>query len=65
MIMLDSAKARRRLGWTPVWSALRAVDAVVDWYDAYRRDEDMRAVTLAQIAAFEHDQRIDAVPAGR
>jgi len=48
-----------------VWSALRAVDAAVDWYDAYRRAEDMRAVTLAQIEAFEHDLRIDAVPAGR
>lgn len=52
LLQLDATKARRRLGWAPRWSLERAIDATVEWYDAYGAGRDMRAVTLAQIEAF-------------
>ncbi len=52
LVKLDASKARQRLGWTPRWSLDRAVDAIVEWYDAYRSGRDLRAVTLEQIEAF-------------
>jgi CDP-glucose 4,6-dehydratase len=52
LVTLDSSKARERLGWVPLWSLERGVDAIVEWYDAYRGGRDLRAVTLKQIEAF-------------
>jgi CDP-glucose 4,6-dehydratase len=52
LVRLDASKARQRLGWTPRWSLDRAVDAIVEWYDAYRDGRDLRAATLKQIEAF-------------
>lgn len=52
LLQLDATKARRRLGWSPQWSLATALDAVVDWYDAYREGKDMREETLAQIESF-------------
>jgi CDP-glucose 4,6-dehydratase len=51
-LALDSTKANRELGWSPGWGLEEGLDATVAWYDAYRRGEDARAVTLAQIEAF-------------
>jgi CDP-glucose 4,6-dehydratase len=52
-LMLDSGKARERLGWGPTWDLDDSLRAVVAWYRALRDGEDMRAVTLGQIVAFE------------
>jgi CDP-glucose 4,6-dehydratase len=52
LVKLDASKARERLGWVPLWSLERGVDAIVEWYDAYRAGGDLRAVTLTQIEAF-------------
>lgn len=56
-LALDSAKARRLLGWTPRWSLDQALEATVAWYRASRdgigrSDETMAALTRAQIAAY-------------
>ena len=50
-LRLDSAKARQRLGWSPRWDLAHAIDSIVAWHRAYRDRADMRAVTLAQVAA--------------
>jgi CDP-glucose 4,6-dehydratase len=52
LVKLDASKARERLGWMPRWSLDRGIDAIVDWYSAYRDGRDLRAVTLEQIEAF-------------
>ena len=52
LVKLDASKARERLGWVPLWSLERGVDAIVEWYDAYRAGRDLRAVTLDQIEVF-------------
>ena len=52
LLRLDATRARNELGWTPQWDLDAALDATVAWYGAYRAGADMRAETLAQIAAY-------------
>jgi CDP-glucose 4,6-dehydratase len=52
-LRLDCSKARSRLGWAPRLSLAQALDRIVEWYRAYARDEDMRALTERQIARYE------------
>ena len=52
-LALDSTKARERLGWRPTWNLDDALAGIVAWYGALRDGEDMQAVTLEQIAAFD------------
>jgi CDP-glucose 4,6-dehydratase len=49
---LDSAKARRRLAWRSPWALDEALHRTVEWHLGVRSGADMRALTLAQIAAF-------------
>jgi CDP-glucose 4,6-dehydratase len=35
LLYLDSAKARQRLGWRPVWSLDEGLDATLEWYRAH------------------------------
>ena len=56
-LRLDSGRARELLGWRPAWDLDAGLRAIVDWYRAYDRGDDVRAATLRQIAAFEADAR--------
>lgn len=49
---LDSGKAARGLGWRAEWDLAEALERIVEWHEAERRGEDMRKVSLAQIAQF-------------
>jgi len=51
-LMLDSGKARGRLGWRPVWDLADGLDRTVEWYKALAARHDVRTTTLAQIQAF-------------
>lgn len=51
-LALDSARAHERLGWSPGWSLDEALDAIVEWFAAYRDGADIRAVTTEQITRF-------------
>jgi CDP-glucose 4,6-dehydratase len=52
VLALDCTKARTRLGWRPCLDFPAAVAMTADWYAAWVRGEDMRAVTRLQLAAF-------------
>lgn len=52
-LSLDSTKARRELGWSPPWALDEVLARIVASYLALRDGEDMRAVTLGQIEAFQ------------
>jgi CDP-glucose 4,6-dehydratase len=51
-LRLDSSKARMRLGWRPRWCLVKALEKTVAWDAAWRQGEDIRAVSLAQIADY-------------
>ena len=51
-LKLDSSKAHGRLGWQPRWRLKTALQKTLDWHKAWRNGEDMRQVTLAQVAGY-------------
>jgi CDP-glucose 4,6-dehydratase len=51
-LRLDSSRARQLLGWKPRWSLDECLKQTIDWHSAWQRGEDMRAVTLAQLASY-------------
>jgi CDP-glucose 4,6-dehydratase len=48
-LKLDCSKAKQQLGWLPRWSLEVAIEKTVEWQRALQRNEDMQAVSLAQI----------------
>jgi CDP-glucose 4,6-dehydratase len=53
VLMLDSSLARSTLGWAPAWDLGNGLEAVVEWFAAYRDGADIRQVTLGQIGAHQ------------
>lgn len=52
-LKLDCSKARALLGWTPKLDLLTALRWIVEWYQGFQQDADLRALTQDQIARFE------------
>ncbi len=52
LLKLDCSKAKARLGWQPRLNLAEALTWIVEWYQAYQRDADMRAITETQIRQF-------------
>jgi CDP-glucose 4,6-dehydratase len=50
LLQLDSTKARRKLGWQPVWSLDEGLDATAKWYQAYL--EQSTLLSRDQIQAY-------------
>ena len=48
-LRLDCSKAKRDLGWRPVWPLAEGLEKTVAWYQAATQGEDMRACTRSQI----------------
>lgn len=55
-LSLDSSAAEGGLGWTAAWNLPQALEKIVAWHEAQRGGEDMRAVSLRQIAEFTQGQ---------
>ncbi len=53
MLKLDCGKARERLGWLPRTDLPQALDWIVEWYQAWSRNENMRQFTLSQIVRYQ------------
>jgi CDP-glucose 4,6-dehydratase len=51
-LKLDSGRAEKLLRWKPVWDVDETLRRTVDWYKAFDRGEDLRALTLRQIDDF-------------
>ncbi len=52
-LKLDSSKANNLLKWKSRLSLSDTLDWVVEWYRAYKSGDDMKKVTLQQIARYE------------
>jgi CDP-glucose 4,6-dehydratase len=48
-LILDSRKARRRLGWRPRWDLEQALTKTASWYQEYLAGRPLRPVCLAQL----------------
>ncbi len=51
-LMIDSTKARQRLGWSPQWSLSIALKAIADWHQLHQSGAEMRAVCEEQMAQY-------------
>ena len=51
-LKLDIAKATSLIQWTPKWDLLYTLGTIVDWQKAYENGDDMRRITLDQIADY-------------
>jgi CDP-glucose 4,6-dehydratase len=51
-LALDSGDAERLLGWSGEWPLEDALERLVEWHGAQRGGEDMRRVSLEQIARY-------------
>jgi CDP-glucose 4,6-dehydratase len=49
-LRLDSGRAEAALGWRPLLSLCEAVELTVAWQQAYLAGEDLRELTLSQVA---------------
>ena len=54
-LKLDSSKAKQRLDWEARWRLPTALQMTVDWHQSWREGNEMRAITLAQIAQYQAD----------
>jgi len=55
LLYLDSNKARKKLGWRPVWPLETTLRATADWYRHYH--EDGRAKSRSQLKQYVADAR--------
>lgn len=51
-LKLDISKSRMSLAWNPRWTIEDALVHVVEWYRAWRDEQDMRALCLRQIDSY-------------
>jgi CDP-glucose 4,6-dehydratase len=51
-LKLDCSKARSRLAWHPRWDLGQTLNRIVDWHQGLRRNEDIKQLTLQQIAEY-------------
>jgi CDP-glucose 4,6-dehydratase len=52
-LKLDCSRAKSLLGWSPRLCLSTALEWIVEWYQGYRQNQDMRHLTEAQIARYE------------
>lgn len=51
-LKLDCSKARQYLGWAPKWSLEQAIENITQWQQAFRQQNNMREMSLKQIATY-------------
>ena len=49
VLRLDSGRARQLLGWRTRWSLRECLEHTLEWHLAWKRGDDLRAVTLDQL----------------
>ncbi|MHB1611580.1 MAG: hypothetical protein ACYCT0_07805, partial [Sulfobacillus sp.] len=57
-VIVDSRKAQRELGWTPVWDFATSVRMTVEWYERWMDGESSGQLldfTINQIGTFVQD----------
>ena len=51
-LKLDCSKAKSRLDWHPKWHLDEALEAIVEWQQAYLKSKSMHGFTLSQIQKY-------------
>ncbi len=51
-LKLDCSKANMNLNWQPKLNIVESLQYIIDWFEAYRKGEDMQKVSLKQIEKY-------------
>jgi len=51
-LKLDISKAEYKLGWKPIWSLSDTLKKIILWHNAWKNNEDMQAICLAEIEEY-------------
>jgi CDP-glucose 4,6-dehydratase len=51
-LKLDISKAKDKLNWTPKWTLKSTIKRIVDWNNAFNRQEDMRQYCINEIKSY-------------
>lgn len=54
LLLLDSSKAKSKLGWTPRWSLEIALDKIIEWHKAWIENESMDELSISQIDSYKN-----------
>ena len=54
LLLLDSSKAKSKLGWTSRWSLEIALDKTIEWHKAWMGNELMDDLSISQINFYEN-----------
>lgn len=55
-LLLDSTKAKKKLGWKPRWSLQVALDKIVEWHKAYKEEKIMEDISASQINSYINEK---------
>ena len=53
-LKLDISKAKDKLNWTPKWNLESTIKRIVDWNNAFNRQEDMRQYCINEIKSYSN-----------
>lgn len=53
-LKLDCSKAQHYLHWSPRWNLEQAIKNIAQWQYAYQQNQDMRKISLDQIARYQN-----------
>lgn len=56
-LKLDCSKVKKTFGWTPTWTVNESMKRIVEWYHAYRQNENMGDITRKQIEKYLQEYR--------
>lgn len=56
-LKLDCSLAKNQLGWLPRLNLAMALDWIVEWFQGYQQQQDMRALTEQQISRYESEAK--------
>jgi CDP-glucose 4,6-dehydratase len=54
LLLLDSSKARLKLGWKPRWSLETALDRIIEWHQAWEEKKAMDEISISQINSYDN-----------
>lgn len=58
-LKLDCSKAKTGLDWHPCWDLRAGLQKTIEWYKAYRSNEDMLNFSMEQIKSYEEDLKTE------
>ena len=52
LLLLDSSKAKTKLGWEPRWSLETALEKIIEWHQAHKEKKSMGDISISQINSY-------------